>query len=273
MCLSGPPGEPGGTSQTLHISEDPDGRGDPPGREGLAATAKERRPTILLPKKGREKLASLLADLMGLSAATARPHRRSRDSSCAPGLYESMSSVLGPGSERDPRRTSCVGVPSPTTPPRGAAAAIYENCLKCIGDHCHPPLRFPSAQGLNASTTSLDAGVGPLGSLGPLRSLGPLGSLGPLRSPGPLASSGPLPRGGGATTEAMAPPPRGLRHLHAHACGASLGGEHRHDDVTPGTSVAIEGKNLGRPPRQRHRHPEPSARTCFVPGAAGIRQD
>ncbi|XP_056431678.1 protein Dok-7-like isoform X1 [Gadus chalcogrammus] len=216
VCPSGPPGEPNGTSQTVSISE------DPPGKGGLAAAAsEEKRPTIL-PKKGREKLASLLADLMGLSDSDTRTRLLSRDRTGAPGLYMSMSSVLGPGPEREPVRTSWLGAPPPTTTSRRESAVIYESCLKCIGARCHAPPRLPSSLNRNGSSTSLDAGVGPLGSLGP------------------LAWSGPF-RRGGTTTDATAPS-RGALRLRARACGATSGGERRHDDVTFGPSVADEEK-------------------------------
>ncbi|CAL8327269.1 unnamed protein product [Lota lota] len=176
VCLSGAPGEPGGTSSPLNISEDPDAplltRGDPPGKERLAAAlAKKRRPTPL-PKNGREKLASLLADLTGRSDAEADAGalRLPEDRTGAPGLYESMRSALGTGAERGHLRTPCLGAPPQTTPSREESAVIYENCLKCIGDRCHPPPpppRFPSSQNHRGSSASLAAGVGPLASSGP----------------------------------------------------------------------------------------------------------
>ncbi|KAI4808325.1 hypothetical protein KUCAC02_000389, partial [Chaenocephalus aceratus] len=85
----------------------------------------------LLPRKGREKLASLLAELLGSPEAKTNSLN----------LYESMSPRFGNELKSAPN-SPCV----PTDPQPGKRYAIYENCLKCRADHCHPPPRVAPAE-------------------------------------------------------------------------------------------------------------------------------
>ncbi|XP_045921661.1 protein Dok-7-like isoform X2 [Micropterus dolomieu] len=91
-----------------------------------------------LPKKGREKLASLLADLLGFPS----PDRQLEAKTNRLNLYESMSPRFGnelksaPTGPRVPSHDSL----------QEKRAAIYENCLKCQGEHCHPPPRVAPAE-------------------------------------------------------------------------------------------------------------------------------
>ncbi|XP_033961457.1 protein Dok-7-like isoform X1 [Pseudochaenichthys georgianus] len=85
----------------------------------------------LLPRKGREKLASLLAELLGSPEAKTNSLN----------LYESMSPRFGNELKSAPN-SPCV----PTEPQPGKRHAIYENCLKCRADHCHPPPRVAPAE-------------------------------------------------------------------------------------------------------------------------------
>ncbi|KAK5875892.1 hypothetical protein CesoFtcFv8_026923 [Champsocephalus esox] len=80
----------------------------------------------LLPRKGREKLASLLAELLGSPEAKTNSLN----------LYESMSPRFGNELKSAPN--------SPCVPTE--RHAIYENCLKCRADHCHPPPRVAPAE-------------------------------------------------------------------------------------------------------------------------------
>ncbi|KAK1889857.1 Protein Dok-7 [Dissostichus eleginoides] len=92
----------------------------------------------LLPRKGREKLASLLAELLGSPEAKTDSLN----------LYESMSPRFGNELKSAPN-SPCV----PTDPQPDKRHAIYENCLKCRADHCHPPPRVaPSEMFHNRNT-------------------------------------------------------------------------------------------------------------------------
>ncbi|KAL3046417.1 hypothetical protein OYC64_004426 [Pagothenia borchgrevinki] len=92
----------------------------------------------LLPRKGREKLASLLAELLGSPEAKTNSLN----------LYESMSPRFGNELKSAPN-SPCV----PTDPQPDKRHAIYENCLKCRADHCHPPPRLaPSEMFRNRNT-------------------------------------------------------------------------------------------------------------------------
>ncbi|CAN9509667.1 unnamed protein product [Ophioblennius macclurei] len=75
----------------------------------------------VLPKKGREKLGSLIADLLGF------PNTESKKDVVNP--YESMSPAFG---------NDLDAVPAQLPEKR---AVIYENCLKCQGSRCQPPPR------------------------------------------------------------------------------------------------------------------------------------
>ncbi|XP_062300455.1 protein Dok-7-like [Scomber scombrus] len=85
----------------------------------------------LLPKKGREKLASLLADLLGYPRVGREPEAKSNSLN----LYESMSPAFGNELKSAPTATRL------QDSQQDKRAVIYENCLKCIREHCHPPPR------------------------------------------------------------------------------------------------------------------------------------
>lgn len=85
----------------------------------------------LLPKKGREKLASLLADLLGYPSAGREPEAKSNSLN----LYESMSPAFGNELKSAPTATRL------QDSQQDKRAVIYENCLKCLREHCHPPPR------------------------------------------------------------------------------------------------------------------------------------
>lgn len=92
----------------------------------------------LLPKNGREKLASLLADLLGYPEACREPEAKPNRLN----LYESMSPAFGIELKSAPTGT-CVPLQDSLQDKR---AVIYENCLKCQGEHCHPPPRVVPAE-------------------------------------------------------------------------------------------------------------------------------
>lgn len=103
----------------------------PPGSGKIRSLEKptgRRREDSPLPKEGREKLVSLLADLLGFPNAE-RPREANGLS-----LYESMS----PGFT-----SASTGTRAPS---QDAGAALYENCLKCRGERCRPPPRPAPAQ-------------------------------------------------------------------------------------------------------------------------------
>ncbi|KAM9836582.1 protein Dok-7 [Aulostomus maculatus] len=83
---------------------------------------KKMREESTAPKKGREKLASLLADLL---------HFPKEAKSSRLNLYEPMSPAFDLQPTAAPSQESR----------RDKRVVIYENCLKCQGDHCHPPPR------------------------------------------------------------------------------------------------------------------------------------
>uniref|UniRef100_UPI0037E88387 protein Dok-7-like n=1 Tax=Semicossyphus pulcher TaxID=241346 RepID=UPI0037E88387 len=86
-----------------------------------------------LPKKGREKLACLLADLLGFPSAD----RQLEEKSNSLNLYESISA-----------RDELISAPTcaPTQDAQRDRSAIYENCLKCRGERCRPPPRAAPAE-------------------------------------------------------------------------------------------------------------------------------
>ncbi|XP_031707190.1 protein Dok-7 isoform X3 [Anarrhichthys ocellatus] len=90
-----------------------------------------RREGSPLPKKGREKLANLLADLLGFPNADRQLEAKTNRLN----LYESMSPSFGNELKSAPTGTR---VPFQDSE-QDKRAAIYENCLKCRGEHCHPP--------------------------------------------------------------------------------------------------------------------------------------
>lgn len=81
----------------------------------------------LLPKKGRDKLVSLLADLLGYPRAERKLEAHTNTLNC----YESMSPVFGN-----------VLKTCKSNSQHDRAAVTYENCLKCQGEHCQPPPRL-----------------------------------------------------------------------------------------------------------------------------------
>ncbi|XP_071754944.2 protein Dok-7-like [Centroberyx gerrardi] len=101
-----------------------------------------------LPKKGREKLASLLADLLGYPSADREPEAKTNRLN----LYESMSSAFGSELRSTPAGT-CLPSHDPN-PRRDNRSVIYENCLKCRGERCHPPPRVTPAQTHRSSNSS-----------------------------------------------------------------------------------------------------------------------
>lgn len=88
-----------------------------------------------LPKKGREKLACLLADLLSFPGTDSQPEAKTHRLN----LYESMSPAFGNELNLAP------AVPLQDSQ-QGKRAVIYENCLKCQGEHCQPPPRAVPAQ-------------------------------------------------------------------------------------------------------------------------------
>lgn len=92
-------------------------------------TASEESP---LPKKGREKLASLLADLIGFPSSGRETKTNGLD------LYESMSSAFGNELKSKPA--------GPRHDPNSPQdKVIYENCFKCQSEYCRPPPRVTPA--------------------------------------------------------------------------------------------------------------------------------
>ncbi|KAG8006131.1 Protein Dok-7, partial [Nibea albiflora] len=107
-----------------------------PGSGCVHSSEKPRRnEDSALPKKGREKLASLLADLLGFPGGDRQPEAKANTLS----LYESMSPRFG-----NELRSTGTCVPSQDSQ-QDKRAAIYENCFKCQGQHCHPPPRVTPA--------------------------------------------------------------------------------------------------------------------------------
>ena len=91
-----------------------------------------------LPIQGREKLSSLLADLLGFPGTDRQPEARMERTRLS--LYESMSPAFG--NELKPAPSGGF-VQDPH--PKGRDV-IYENCLKCRREHCHPPPRVVPAE-------------------------------------------------------------------------------------------------------------------------------
>lgn len=107
-----------------------------PGSGSVHSSEKPRRSEdSTLPKKGREKLASLLADLLGFPNGDRQPEPKTNTLN----LYESMSPRFG--NELKSNGT-CV---SSQDSQQDKRAAIYENCFRCQGEHCHPPPRVAPA--------------------------------------------------------------------------------------------------------------------------------
>ncbi|XP_014905834.1 protein Dok-7 isoform X1 [Poecilia latipinna] len=83
------------------------------------------------PKRGERKIADLLSDPLSFPSAGGRPHTANP--------YESMSPA--PANEL---------ILAQAAPPRGSqqdkGAVVYENCLKCRGELCQPPLQVAPAK-------------------------------------------------------------------------------------------------------------------------------
>lgn len=86
-----------------------------------------------LPKKGRVKLASLLADLLGFPTADRQPEATTNRLN----LYESMSPRFG---------NELKSAPTGKVSQQDKRAVIYESCFKCRGEHCHAPPRVAPAK-------------------------------------------------------------------------------------------------------------------------------
>ncbi|KAF3697940.1 Protein Dok-7 Downstream of tyrosine kinase 7 [Channa argus] len=100
-----------------------------------------------LPKKGKEKLASLFADLLGFPSTDGQPEEAKTHSL---NWYVSMSAAFGNELKSAPTGT-CV-----LDSQQDKRAAIYENCLKCQSEHCHPPPRvLPAEIYRNRNTSTL----------------------------------------------------------------------------------------------------------------------
>lgn len=81
--------------------------------------------SLQLPKNSRGTVASFLANVFSFPADV-QPEAKTN----GPTLYESMRHGFGKELNSAPTGT-CV--------PSQDSAAIYENCLKCRGERCHPP--------------------------------------------------------------------------------------------------------------------------------------
>ncbi|XP_054880451.1 protein Dok-7-like isoform X1 [Poeciliopsis prolifica] len=83
------------------------------------------------PKRGEREIADLLSDLLSFLSAGGQPHTAN--------LYESMS----------PAQANEL-ILAQAAPPRGSQQdkrpAVYENCLKCRGELCQPPLQAAPAK-------------------------------------------------------------------------------------------------------------------------------
>ncbi|XP_054863895.1 protein Dok-7-like isoform X3 [Amphiprion ocellaris] len=88
-----------------------------------------------IPQKRREKLASLLADLLGFSSTDRQPDANTHRLY----LYESMRPAFG----NELYLAPAVPLPDSLQEKR---TVIYENCLKCQGERCHPPPRVMPAE-------------------------------------------------------------------------------------------------------------------------------
>lgn len=94
------------------------------------------------PKNGREKLAGLLADLLGFQNADKEPDPKTQKLN----LYESMSSAFRSG--------GCVFVQDSHEDNR---TVIYENCLKCQSQCCRAPPRVGPADRKPSSSQAAPA--------------------------------------------------------------------------------------------------------------------
>ncbi|KAM7377338.1 hypothetical protein PAMA_013906 [Pampus argenteus] len=109
---------------------------------------------LLLPKKGREKLASLLADLLDYPGAGKEPEAKPTRLN----FYELMSPAFGNELKSPPIGTN---VPLQDSQ-KDKKAVIYENCLKCQGEHClPPPWVVPAEMYRNRNPSTFPTGLHP----------------------------------------------------------------------------------------------------------------
>ncbi|CAB1345140.1 unnamed protein product [Coregonus sp. 'balchen'] len=92
-----------------------------------------------LQKKGKGKLADLLADLLGYGGTTGEPGTKTNKLN----LYESMASALGRELRSQQPVINCGPLRDLNSARQGdKGTIIYENCFKCKkGEECHPPPR------------------------------------------------------------------------------------------------------------------------------------
>ncbi|KAM3857411.1 protein Dok-7-like [Diretmus argenteus] len=119
--------------ENVHSSEEP--------------TVKNEEAPLL--RKGREKLASLLADLLGYSSTDRQPETRTNSLS----LYESMSSAFGNELKSKPSGTFTISQ-------QDKRAVNYENCFKCEGERCRPPPRATPAETYSNGPQGICTSVG-----------------------------------------------------------------------------------------------------------------
>lgn len=91
--------------------------------------------------RGGEKLASLLADLLGFPGADRQPEANVHRVN----LYVSMSPAFG---------HELKSIPTALDSQQEKRAVIYENCLKCQSKHCHPPPQVVPAEMYRNRNTS-----------------------------------------------------------------------------------------------------------------------
>ncbi|KAK5848387.1 hypothetical protein PBY51_006006 [Eleginops maclovinus] len=124
------------SERTRAARESLDKRCASPGSGSIRSSALRTSKEAPLPRKGREKLASLLAELLGFPSSERQPEATTNSLN----LYESMSPRFGNELKWAPTGP-CVPVQDPDK-----REAIYENCFKCRADHCHPPPRVTPAE-------------------------------------------------------------------------------------------------------------------------------
>lgn len=90
-----------------------------------------------LQKKGKGKLADLLADLLGYGGTSGEPGTKTNKLN----LYESMASTLGRELRSQQPVINCELLHDLNSARQGdKGTIIYENCFKCKkGEECHPP--------------------------------------------------------------------------------------------------------------------------------------
>ncbi|KAK2863150.1 hypothetical protein Q5P01_002683 [Channa striata] len=117
-----------------------------PGSGSLHSSVKMNE-ELPLPKTGKEKLVSLLADLLGFPSTDGQPEEAKKHSL---NWYVSMSPAFG-----NELKSSTTGTCTLDCQ-QDKRAAVYENCLKCLNEHCHPPPRvLPAEMYRNRNTSAL----------------------------------------------------------------------------------------------------------------------